>query len=133
MLDDAADPAQTQAVCCTNLADTGLNAIEPAKVAVLGIVVARVGVQLADGSTGDLGQAQQMPKEPRVVDVGGREDGAERQAVGGDDDVVLGLGLAAVGGVGTGQLAAALARTEQLSITTSHGARLPRNSVRKSR
>ena len=78
MLDDAADSAQTRAVCCTNLADMGLNAIVPAKVAVLGTVVARVGIQLADGGTGDLGQAQQMPKEPRVVDVGGRGNGTER-------------------------------------------------------
>ena len=42
------------------------------------------------------------------MDVGGRGDGGRRDAVGRDHDVVLGPGLAAVGGVGTGQLAAAL-------------------------
>ena len=78
MLDDAADSAQPRAVCRTNLADMGLNAVVPAKVAVLGTVVARVGLQLADGGTGDLGQAQQRPQEPRVVDIGGRGDGAQR-------------------------------------------------------
>ncbi|MFZ1428868.1 MAG: hypothetical protein WAS21_19090, partial [Geminicoccaceae bacterium] len=42
------------------------------------------------------------------MDIGGRGDGAQRQAVGGDDEVVLGPGLVAVGGVGAGQRAAAL-------------------------
>ena len=40
-------------------------------------------------------------------DVGRRGDGAQRDTVGRGDDMVLGPGLAAVGGVGAGQLAAA--------------------------
>ena len=107
MLDDAADSAQTRAECFANLADMGLNAVVPAEVAVLGTVIARIGIKPGDGGAGDLGQRQQMPEEVRVVDVGGRGDGAERQAVGGDD-MVLGPGIAPVGGIGAGQRAAAL-------------------------
>src|SRR5215208_1811707 len=49
--------------------------------AVVGAVVGRVGVQPADGGADHLGQAQQMREEPRVVDVGGRRNDAQRGAV----------------------------------------------------
>jgi hypothetical protein len=49
-----------------------------------------------------------MGEEPRVVDVGGRGDDRQRDAVGRDRDVVLGPGLAPVGRVRAGQLAAPL-------------------------
>src|SRR3954454_7788848 len=123
VLDHAADPAQSRAVRRADLADMGLDAVPEAEGAVLGAVVARVGVRPADGGADALGQVQKMPEEARVVDVGGRGDGAQRQAVGRDDDMVLGPGLAAVGGVGAGQRSPpCLARTEQLSTTTSQGA-----------
>src|SRR3982751_4948730 len=72
VLDHAADPAQSRAVRCADLAGTGLDAVPEAEGAVVGAVVAGVGVQPADGSADDLGQVQQMREEPRVVDVGGR-------------------------------------------------------------
>jgi hypothetical protein len=86
----------------------GLDAVPQARVAVLGTVVGRVGVQLADGGTDEPSQVQQMPEGSGVVDVGGRGDGTQRQAVGRGDDMVLGPGLAAVGRIGAGQLTAAL-------------------------
>ena len=95
-------------VCFANLADIGLDAVLQAEVAVLGAIIARVGVQLGDGGADDLGQVQKMPEQARVMDVGGRGNDAQRQAVGRDDDMVFGPGLAAVGGIGAGQLAAVL-------------------------
>lgn len=79
-----------------------------AEPAIVGAIVGRIGVQPADGGADHLGQAQQMRKEPRVVDVGGRRNDAQRGVVGRDHHVVLGPGLAPVGEVGAGQLAAAL-------------------------
>ena len=58
-----------------HLADVRLDAVLPAERAVLGAVVARVGVRPADDSTDDPGQAQGMGKEPGVMDVGGRAEG----------------------------------------------------------
>ena len=100
MLDDAADSAQTRAVCLTDCMDMRLNAVVPAEVAVLGTVIARVRIKLGNGSAGDLGQMQQMPKEARVVDVGGRGDGAERQAVGATTTWYLVSGLPRSAGLG---------------------------------
>ena len=91
-----------------NLADVGPDAFLQAEFAVLSPVIARVGIQLGDGAADGQGQVQKMPKEAGVVDIGGRWDHAQRDAVGCDDDMVLGSGLAPIGGIGSGQLATAL-------------------------
>jgi hypothetical protein len=70
VLDDAADPTQPRAMRCANLADMRLDAVSPAEVAVLGAVLARLGVQLGDRGADDLGQVQKMPEEAGVMDVG---------------------------------------------------------------
>ena len=62
-----------------------------------------------------------MRQEPRVVDVGGRGNHTQREAVGGGHDMVLGPGLAAVVDWGR-SLTAVLRPTEQLSTTTSQEA-----------
>lgn len=49
-----------------------------------------------------------MREEACVVDIGCRGNDAQREAVGRGHHMILGPGLAPVGGVGTGQLAAAL-------------------------
>src|SRR5215212_8500964 len=108
VLDHAADRAEPGAVRLAHLPDEGPDALARAEPAVAGAVVARVGVQPADRGADGQGQAQQVREEPRVVDVGGRGHGGQREAVGRGHHVVLGPGLAAVGGVGAGQLAAAL-------------------------
>ena len=48
VLDHAADRAEPRSVRLAHLADMGLDAVLPAERAVLGAVVARVGVQPAD-------------------------------------------------------------------------------------
>src|SRR4051794_12146971 len=57
--------------CGPPLADRRSNAFAHAEAAVAGAVVAGIGIQPADGSTGDLGQAQETGKDPGVVDFGG--------------------------------------------------------------
>ena len=106
VLDHAADRAEARAVRLAHLADEGLDAVLPAEFAVVRAGVGRIGVEPADRSTNGQGQAQQVREEPRVVDVGGRGDGGQREAVGRGHDMVLGPGLAAVGGIRPGQLAA---------------------------
>jgi hypothetical protein len=90
-----------------NLADMGLDVFPQAEFAVLGTVIARVGIQPGDGAADGQGQVQKMPKEAGVVNISGRWDHAQRDAVGCDDDMVLGPGLASIGGIGSGQLATA--------------------------
>ncbi|TWA53578.1 hypothetical protein FBZ84_1324 [Azospirillum baldaniorum] len=108
MLDDASDLAERRAVGLADLADVRLDPVVQAEPAVVGTVVSRVRVEPADGGADDLGQAQQIRKEPGIMHVGGRRDDRQRQAVGRDDHMVLGPGLAAVGRVRPGQLAAPL-------------------------
>src|SRR5215218_2082819 len=108
VLDDAADRAEPRAVRCTYPTNVGLDAVLAAERAIVGAVVAGIGVQPRDGGADDLSHAQKMREEPRVVDVGGRGDDSQREAVGCDHQMVLGPSLAPVGEVGTGQLAAAL-------------------------
>src|SRR5690349_10747382 len=108
MLDHAADGAEPGAVRRADLPDAGLNALAQAEVAVRRAVVARVGVQPADSGADDLGQAQQVREEAAVVDVRGRGYGGQRDPVGRGYHVGLGAGLAPVGRVGAGQLAAVL-------------------------
>src|SRR3954463_15086865 len=104
VLDDAADRTEPRAVRLAHLADVRLDTLARTEPTVVGAVVGGVGVHLADGGADDLGQAQQVREEPRVMDVGGRGHGAQREAVGRDHYMVLGPGFAAVGGIGAGQL-----------------------------
>ena len=95
-------------MCCADLASMPLNAVVEANFAVLGTVVARGGVQLDDGNTGNLSQMQQVPEELHVVDIGSGEDGTQLQAVGCNDNVVLASRFAAVGGIRAGRRTVAL-------------------------
>ena len=108
--------------CASPTDECGAECRPSSRAAVVGAVVGRVGVQPADGGADDLGQAQQMGQEPRIVDVGGRGNHTQREAVGGDHDMVFGPWLASVRGVGPVSSPPRLARTEQLSTTTSQGA-----------
>jgi hypothetical protein len=108
VLDNAADGAEPRTVRRAHLADARLDAVLQAEPAVVGAVVACIGVQPAEGGADDLRQTQEMREEPRVVDVGRRRDDGQRNAVGRDRHVIFGAGLAPVGGIGAGQLAAAL-------------------------
>src|SRR3712207_9538933 len=91
--------------------------------AFVGVVLTPLRIAPADGSTDDLGQAQEMGKEPRVMDVGGRGYGGrgyggrgyggrgyggQRDAVGRDHHVVLGPGLAPIRRVRARKFAATL-------------------------
>ena len=100
----------------------GLDAVPPAEGAVLGAVIACVGVQLGDGGADDLGQVQEMPEDARIMDVGGRGNGAQREAVGRDETWYLVPGLPRSVGLGPVNAPPCLARTEQLSTTTSQEA-----------
>ena len=108
MFDHGPDHAETGTMGRTNLADVGRNAIAQAEGAVVGTVVPRIGIQPPDNSADRLGQTHQIGKHHGVVDVGGRRQGSEWNAVGRDDHVVLRSWLAPVGGIGSGQLAAML-------------------------
>ena len=84
------------------LADVRLNPVAQAEPAIVGTVVACVGVEPADGGADDLGQAQQVREEHGVMDIGGRRHDRQRQAVSRDDHVILAAGFAAVGRVRPG-------------------------------
>src|SRR5919107_2614628 len=122
VLDHAADRAEPRAMRLAYLADAGLDAVPQAEIAVLGTVISRVGEQLADGRADHLSQAQEMEKEPRIVDVGGRGNDAQRDAVGRRYHVVLGPALPRSVGLGPVSSPPRLARTEQRSTTTAQGA-----------
>jgi hypothetical protein len=105
------------------LADAGLDAVPQTEPTVLGAVVSGVRVQLADGGADDLGQAQEMGEEPRVVDVGGRGNHGQR-GMPSVETTTWYLVPALPRSVGLGPVSSPprVARTEQLSTTTSEGA-----------
>src|SRR4051794_35446513 len=77
VLNHAADPAQPRAVRFADLTNVGLDALVQAEPAVVGAVVAGIGVQLGDSGADSQGQMKRMREKPGVVDIGSRRNGAE--------------------------------------------------------
>ena len=90
------------------LMELRLGAEGPTQLAVGFSVIALVREHGPDlGHDGEGGQEQAL-EQHRIVDVGRRGRAGYRHAITGHCDMVLGPALAAVGGVGAGQVAAAL-------------------------
>src|SRR3954451_9683651 len=92
----------------TYFANVWLDAVWEAEAAVLGTVVASVRIQPADGGAHGQSQMKKMREKPRVVDIGGGGNGAQRDTLGRDHDMILGPRLTPICGVAPGQLAAVL-------------------------
>jgi hypothetical protein len=74
----------------TYFANVRLDAVSQAEAAVLGTVVASVRIQPADGGAHGQSQMKKMREKPRVVDIGGGGNGAQRDTLGRDHDMILG-------------------------------------------
>ena len=105
VLNDGPDHTETRTMGRTNLPDVGLDTVAQAKGTVVEAVVPRVGIQAPDNGTDRLGQTHQIGKHHGVVDVRGRRQGSKWNAIGRDNQMILGSRLAAVGRIGSGQLA----------------------------
>ena len=96
VFDHGANHSQAGAMLGTNLADERLNAFAQTQPAVVGAVIAGIGEEAGNLGADHHSQAQQLWEHPGIVDVGGRGHRAERQALGGDDDVIIGFAAPAL-------------------------------------
>src|SRR4051794_6600817 len=124
-LDRPAALAQSGSVRATTLVDAWLGAEPAAKVAVALSVVPFVRKDRADAGHDREGGEEQALKDERVVDIGRGHSAGHRYAVPVSSDVVFGASLAAVGWVGTGEVATTLgphraAIEDQVRMDTQH-------------
>src|SRR4051794_41299556 len=105
--------------------DLWLSAELAAEVAVVLGIVALVGENRADAGHDREGGQEQALEDERVVDIGRGHSAGHRYAVPVSSDVVFGASLAAVGWVGTGEVATTLgphraAIEDQVRMDTQH-------------
>lgn len=106
IFDNAPDGAEIGAVPVASCADQGQNPAHAAVRAIILAVVTGISDQVADIGTDDQCPIEQMTEQPGVVDVGGRGDRRQGQAVGINDDMILGARFAAVGWVWSDEITA---------------------------
>jgi len=106
IFDNVPDGAEIGTVLVASCPDQGQNTAHAAVCAVILAVVSSIGDQVADIGTDDQCPIEQMAEQPSVVDVGGRGDRRQGQAVGINDDMVLGARFAAVGWVWSDEITA---------------------------
>lgn len=106
MFDNVPDGAKIGTVLVASRPDQGQNPVHAAVLAIIVAVVSGIGDPVADIGTDDQCPVQQMAEQQGVVDVGGRGDRCQRQAVGINGDMIFGARFAAVGRVWPNEITA---------------------------